>query len=763
MIQNPFAKYFVIEKRSHHFVITDIRGRAREVIDTFAKHYIQFNFRRVQGRWKREGVKIWASRTRDAREYRFHINQYQKFIAHLESVGLNSTLYDVIEKPYYEAVDAEYIVKPHFKERDYQIPIVQYLSDLRPPIAKFLEIPTGSGKAQPFSSRVLTPSGWIPMSEVTVGTPILGHDGQISHVNAIFPQGVKPVWEITFHDGRKVRACADHQWNIVEDVSGLARNVGTRELENLGQTFYVPLINPQRYAFLDAGPNVVRDTFSIVNADVHETGFYLVAKTHNEITQGREHAQVCADMIDRLQSVGCIAVQVLPGMIKVDTDNPFKLLYVLTTDAYNVHRLDLIRTVPGLRVASVLPVSEEPVQCISVSNHWSTYITDDFVMTHNTFCALKACSLVGKRIVAVLKPTYSDKWVSDFCNIYEMEKEDIWVVDGSKNLKLLLNTALAGKLTHRVIVISSRLLQNWFGDYNEMPQDVYELAGWPCKPDNLFEILGAGVRLIDEAHQEFHLGFMIDLFTHAIMSMSLSATMVSDDQFITQMYELVYPKKTRYDQVPISKYIHSYAWMFRFENPRLLKTTGYSGFYNHNEFEESILKNKTMTKGYLEFIEKLVKRHFLEDEYKPGDKCLVYCSSIDMCDAVSKYLKKVLVKPGTAKKLDVRRYVGEDPYENLMEAEISVSTLKSAGTGHDIDSLTTVVLTHAISSSQSNIQGFGRLRNLQGRKMKFAYLVCQDVDKQLSYHHEKTELLRQRALTHEVLDHLRIIPCHERS
>lgn len=513
-----FSKYFSIEKRSHHFLITDVQGRAREVIENFAKQYIQYKFNRIRGKWRREAFKIWASRTHDAREYRFHINQYNKFITHLESVGLSESLYTVKQALYFETYSVSFEVRPHFVERDYQIPIVEYLCDyLNPPLAKMLEIQTGRGK---------------------------------------------------------------------------------------------------------------------------------------------------------------------------------------------------------------------------------------------TFCALKAGEKVGQRIMAVLKPTYMDKWVSDFTNIYDMEPDRVWSITGAKNLKLLLKEAMNGTLDVDAIVISSHTLLSWIGDYNSMKPDVFALAGWPCCPDKLFEVTGTGLRIVDEAHQEFHLGFMIDLFTHVPLSISLSATMKSDDQFTNQMYELVYPKALRYANLPYIRFIHSYAWKYRFENDQKL-CYSYPGAttYSHNAFEESILKNPMMLQSYLEFIGHVVRHHYLEDDYQPGDRCLVYASSIHMCDIIHKYLKKIFSG------MDVRRYVDDDPYDNLMQAEVCVSTVGSAGTGHDISKLTTVVLTPAIKSTQSNIQGFGRLRETIGRKMKFVYFVCLDSDKHVEYHHEKTSLLKSRALTHQEREHMSLLRC----
>jgi hypothetical protein len=94
--------------------------------------------------------------------------------------------------------------------------------------------------------------------------------------------------------------------------------------------------------------------------------------------------------------------------------------------------------------------------------------------------------------------------------------------------------------------------------------------------------------------------------------------------------------------------------------------------------------------------------------------------------------------------LDVRRYVGEDPYDNLMNATVCVSTLGSAGTGHDIPGLITVIMTHSLRARKKNIQGPGRLREKEGVDMEFEYFTCKDIPKQMEYHIAKELLLPAR-------------------
>lgn len=73
---------------------------------------------------------------------------------------------------------------------------------------------TGVGKANPLSTPILTPTGFIPMRDVKVGTLVIGQDGRPYPVSSIHPQGVKDVYELTFSDGTTSRCCKEHLWKF---------------------------------------------------------------------------------------------------------------------------------------------------------------------------------------------------------------------------------------------------------------------------------------------------------------------------------------------------------------------------------------------------------------------------------------------------------------------------------------------------------------------------------------------------------------------
>lgn len=74
--------------------------------------------------------------------------------------------------------------------------------------------PRGSGKAQPHSAKILTPNGWLTMGDMKVGSLVTTPDNQYARVLQVHPQGIVPIYKITFADGRTVRATGDHLWKV---------------------------------------------------------------------------------------------------------------------------------------------------------------------------------------------------------------------------------------------------------------------------------------------------------------------------------------------------------------------------------------------------------------------------------------------------------------------------------------------------------------------------------------------------------------------
>lgn len=72
----------------------------------------------------------------------------------------------------------------------------------------------GTGKALSLDSGILTPSGFVKMRDISVGDKVIGEDGLPHKVTHIWPQGVMPIYRITFADHTYVDCTEQHVWTV---------------------------------------------------------------------------------------------------------------------------------------------------------------------------------------------------------------------------------------------------------------------------------------------------------------------------------------------------------------------------------------------------------------------------------------------------------------------------------------------------------------------------------------------------------------------
>lgn len=403
-----------------------------------------------------------------------------------------------------------------------------------------------------------------------------------------------------------------------------------------------------------------------------------------------------------------------------------------------------------LKVKSVTPVAEAESTCISINHPSKLFVVGDFIVTHNTFIAGWMAAQLGGRIVSFLKPEYLEKWPGDLNELLGIDLDDIEIVKGSSQLMAVISSAKEGNLRSKAVLVSNRTFQNYISLYEKHGDEILNM-GYDCLPHEFCQVLGASLRIIDEVHRDFHCNFKIDLYTHIEWSISLTATLISDDDFITKMHEIAYPKNERSQVVVIHKYVRTNALRYRIYKPDKLRTSEFgSTNYSHIAFEKNFFKNDRLMRSYMNLINDRFGMQYLIRK-QAGHKCLIYAASIKMCTQITDYLQEKYPE------LKIRRFVENDPYENLMESDVAISTIGSAGTGHDIKNLITVLLTTAIASTATNIQGFGRLRDIPGFETLFEYFTCMDIAKHMDYHFKKEILLKIEALVTGVEDYPHVL------
>ncbi len=359
--------------------------------------------------------------------------------------------------------------------------------------------------------------------------------------------------------------------------------------------------------------------------------------------------------------------------------------------------------------------------------------------TGKTFTGLYAASKINKRTVIFLLPTYIPKWVDDIQENMHVSPKAIITVQGSPQLRGIIEMGYNNEITQDFILVSISTVQNFINEYVADPDGCVETYG--CNIEDFCNVLKAGNVMIDETHQHIHAVFRIMLMLHCHSLISLSATLIAGDPLIQKVHDIMYPKACRFDSMLMNKYIKVIAvdYSFRDFAQRKIQTAEFrQTTYSHLAYERSIIKRHNNLQPYMAMIAEILKIGYIDRRVK-GDKAVIFVAKIDMCILVRDYLRKL--HPN----LDIRKYNAEDNYENILSADISVTTIQSAGTAVDIPNLITAIMTVVVTAPIPNLQSLGRLRQIDGKEMRYYYLYCTNIKKHVMNHYVRKELFYPKA------------------
>ena len=346
----------------------------------------------------------------------------------------------------------------------------------------------------------------------------------------------------------------------------------------------------------------------------------------------------------------------------------------------------------------------------------------------------------ARRTLITMNAKYIPRWLLDLTGDdakVDLQLEDLIVVKGLAELKKYIMAVKRGELTFKVMLVSNTTMSMYIDSVLDEPK---EWKSYGIKvPSDIYTILKIGFRIRDEAHEHIHFNFIFDLHTNIEKSLELSATLVYDNLGVEKMARIVYPIEDRFNQGKWDTHVAAFSVEYRLLPTTKLKwTQGWNGPYNHNALEASIMKNQVYLGKFKAMVAAMVREYYLEPVIEQGKKevCLVYAGTKEMCTKLAVHIQAEFPD------LLVNRYIGEDEYENLISADIVVTTPKSAGTGVDVPNLGVVITTVNQSSTQAVVQMVGRLRPKVGIDSRFYYLTCLDIPQNVKYHTEKLTKLK---------------------
>jgi len=660
------------------------------------------------------------------KEFRFHIGQFEEFKYHLIRENFTSDQVVIEQVPLYKPKTKQFTYKPTWVLREKQMRASNFILEEDPQKghSRLITAATGSGKALEENTLIQTPLGWTAIKDLKIGDDVVAWDGTISKVLGVFPQGLRHLYKVTFSDNRSVLADGEHLWKVSVEYPGVSQE-SVLELNDLiqirrnnpGAKISIPLVVPA-----DFPESSIESRKEALQRAMGETVLDMSRSTRYFVTNA--NLGELLELQDIARSLGGIA------MIKRS------LRFVLEFWFPDKKEIEIL---------SVQTADPANAVCISIDHPDKLYVTEGYIVTHNTVIGMVTAGRKGSNVVVSVLPRYVEKWKSDVQNILDIDKKEIMALEKSDHLKGLINMVKEGGKPCKVTIIPLSLLTIFFNAYEEDPKFCVEDYG--CAPEELYELLDVGFMLVDEGHEHFHTVYRLTCYMHTPLYVCLSGTMVHNDRFIANMQHTMYPAEIRFEELTMSKYIDVTAFQYRLENierDRIKTSERGMTSYSHNAFEKSIMHNKKTRANYLRQIVDLVKYGYMANR-KEGQKLLIFVALKDTCKEVRNHLRNLYPD------LTIEKFVQGDPYKNLMDSDICVSTLGSAGTAHDIKGLTDVINTVSIDSHQKNRQALGRLRDLGETEVRFYYLYTPDVPTQAKYHRNKIILYQPFVRSHRTL------------
>ena len=381
----------------------------------------------------------------------------------------------------------------------------------------------------------------------------------------------------------------------------------------------------------------------------------------------------------------------------------------------------------------VLRVHQDGYQAALLQPDAPTFQLVDLIMGGGkSLIAMSTAIELNMRTMIMVLPKFIQKWKNDVLNLTDVKEEEIAIIQGSGKLNKIVSEFQSGTAKYKFIIISIRTIHNYIKAY-ENCTDSDEFT-YLTKPETLLEIMKVGIVINDETHLEFHSVFRSVLYFDTYKFIGLSATLEDTDRNQRRMYDIMFPSNARISGLLEHKpYVYVYGIRYELSDTKYVNYRRPQG-YSHNLYEQSILHSNVFLRDYIKMINHYVKIGFIDRKEK-GDKCVIFVASVRLATLLTNKLR------AQYSYLDVRRYTEDDPYKNIIEADLTVTTVLSAGVALDIPNLITLISTISVRSIKSVKQLYGRLRDIKGKEVRYYTLFSKSIPNQVSCYDSNKEQL----------------------
>ena len=188
-----------------------------------------------------------------------------------------------------------------------------------------------------------------------------------------------------------------------------------------------------------------------------------------------------------------------------------------------------------------------------------------------TFCTIASLAYMKQKAAVILDELkFVEQWKEKFLEYTDILPEDIYIIKGSNKINNIINSKK--KLPYKVYLISNKTLSSFGKRYGYSNINV------------LFDMLGIGVKVYDEAHICFRNIVKIDCHSNVKKTIYLTATSGRSDYSEDKVFQLAFKNILRFGKeisTSVDRYINSYIFMYN-SKPSLHDIAKCNNIYGFN-------------------------------------------------------------------------------------------------------------------------------------------------------------------------------------
>lgn len=314
-------------------------------------------------------------------------------------------------------------------------------------------------------------------------------------------------------------------------------------------------------------------------------------------------------------------------------------------------------------------------------------------------------------IIIVDKKILLDQWIDRILDYTTLEKENIYIISGKRSIDKLYKMEKEELDQYAYFIAINRTIQTVI-DHN--PEEIQQL----------FDILGIGIKIYDEAHEYYSTIIFVDESTDS-ESLYLSATPSRSSKEHQKVYKNTFSEVPRYQTKVKKAYTAVKLYMIDSKCPQTeqLMFQSKRGF-NVTQYAEWMFVNRfNMIKKVINSLLNMIYTINYKNNTPVEDpkKICILFKKLSHIDMVHEYLTQELFPESIYSNISVGIVTGKTKNrEEELDRDIILSTDNLFGKAVDREDISILINFVPVGGKERTIQIMGRLRD---KKDRTAYLV----------------------------------------